>query len=144
MIRYITIFLFLSGCVTSMHEQISSSPLVQVIRESDVEHLFVIGFDEKEKPVGIAIVATGDCCSVHVSWADIMVAVDWLDVDTIVIGHNHPNGTPFPSYDDYVAAHTWKKYAKLTGITLYDTVVVTNETLYFIERAELYYKEVKP
>jgi DNA repair protein RadC len=48
----------------------------------------------------------------------------------LIIFHNHPSGTPYPSANDMKATHQLKKALGLVDISLLDHIVVSDRSYY--------------
>ena len=73
----------------------------------------------------------GTPSSVTADRRDLMRAVVAHDAHYIVLAHNHPSGTVWPSAEDIVATRRIHRLFAALGLTLVDHVVVAGDGLVF-------------
>lgn len=96
------------------------------IGSADREHLAVVYLDSAKHPVGYENIVTGGKAMACVEIRGIFTGALLAGADSIVLGHNHPSGSPEPSPEDIDLTRRCVEAGELLGISVLDHVVVTD------------------
>ena len=88
------------------------------------EHCFLIGVNNKNKPVGFFELSHGSVCSSIVSPREIFIRLLLSGSVRFFLAHNHPSGDPSPSQEDLVLTRKLIECGKLMGIELLDHIII--------------------
>ncbi len=89
-----------------------------------VEKLYALLFDNKMMLLDTVMLGEGAVNSVHVSVRTIAEKALKKDASSIILIHNHPNGTPYPSEEDKRFSVYLKDLLSNFDITLIDHLIV--------------------
>lgn len=95
------------------------------------EFIYILGFNVKEKPLGIFEVSHGTLCKSICTPREIMIRLLLCGSNSFLIVHNHPSGDVRPSKMDIDYTNEMKKAGDLLAIHLLDHVIVGPESEYF-------------
>lgn len=90
----------------------------------DREHFLVIGLDNKNRCLGIEVVAIGTGNVAHIPVRDVMRPLLLAGALRFIVCHNHPSGELAPSQADVAITRSLTEAAELFGIELVDHVIV--------------------
>ncbi len=76
------------------------------------------------RPIARRTVALGGGCAAAVQVRDVLAPALRLDAEAILVGHNHPGGSPEPSDGDLEFTTRLSQAANLLGVELLDHLVV--------------------
>ena len=108
---------------------------MQLLEESDKEHLLVISINAKCQPLAFEIVSIGSVDSAFVVPREIFKHAIICNAVGILFVHNHPSGDCEPSTEDINVTQRIRKAGELLGIQVYDHVIIGSGSYYsFQER----------
>ncbi len=96
----------------------------QYLADVDREHFVVALLDQKNKVIGIHTVSMGSLTASVVHPRETFKTAILANAAAMVLGHNHPSGTPEPSREDRRLTARMVEAGKLLGITILDHVIV--------------------
>lgn len=82
--------------------------------------------DADSRVLGIERVQMGDVHSGYTSFSEVFKRALVLRATKISVAHNHPNGSPRPSFDDIVATFDLAEVGEPLGIELVNALVIGN------------------
>lgn len=88
----------------------------------------VILLDNKHKPTGWGIVATGSVDHVNISPRNILVPALTSGARAVILFHNHPSGDPEASLADMKITKAISEAAKLVEVKVLDHIIIGNGT----------------
>ena len=94
------------------------------------ERLFVVGFTQKMKPVGVFEVSHGTATESMCSPREIFIRLCLCGAVNFVLSHNHPSGDVSPSKADISATRRMCEVAKMIGIPLLDHIIISKSNYY--------------
>lgn len=114
------------------HKTIVDSPGIaynifsEILRGQICENFVVLFLDRKNQLIDKKVVSSG-------SWAETLVPIQEIlrlalvkQCPGIIVGHNHPSGSPEPSADDYRLTEQLGRACKAVTIKFLDHLVVTD------------------
>lgn len=107
--------------------------LEMLLRFRNQEELYVIGISPKGETKKERKLASGSFESVSIDIKDIALYITTNKVSRAIIVHNHPDGTCYPSQDDYASTERFKNLFKTAGCILQDSLIVGNDGIFSIE-----------
>ena len=113
--------------------------LQEFIGKEDREHFVLICLDTKNKIAALNTVSIGSLNSAIVSPREIFKTAILANSASIIIGHNHPSGSPTPSPEDIAVTERIKEAGTLLGIELLDHVIVGDEGNYLSMKEKGYF-----
>ena len=118
--------------------------LEQLLRFRTSEEVYIIGISPKGEALKERRLAVGSFQKVSIDIKDVALYIATYKVSRAIIVHNHPNGTCYPSQDDYQTTAKFKELLKVAGCTLTDSLIVGSDGLYSIESdtVKRYFKDV--
>ncbi len=90
-----------------------------------VEKLYAMLFDNQMKLIDTVMLAEGATNAVHASGRAIVEKAIKRHAASVILVHNHPNGTPYPSEDDKNFSNYLKELLGNLDILLVDHVIVS-------------------
>ena len=106
-----------------------------------VEKLYVIALNANNKILGHRRISSGGINEVSAYPRLVMETALNYNAHSILLTHNHPGGTCFPSSDDISSTVMLQKLLRGVGILLLDHVIVANDSTYsMIENEDLDYR----
>lgn len=102
----------------------AASILHSILDKSPVEKMVVLYMDHDANIVGAETVAIGETISVSTSFQNLLRGAILAGVPDIIVGHNHVTGPVYPSDPDLAMTGMSLSLASLTGIRLYDHIIV--------------------
>ncbi len=91
--------------------------------DATVEKIYLLCLSPKMKILCCEEVSTGNTTSVSIDTRKIVEISLHVGADSIVIAHNHPNGTPLPSSEDLIMTQELAKLLSTLNIRLLDHFV---------------------
>lgn len=104
---------------------IAASLVFSRFAKKRVEHFLVCTLDSMHKPIHTYIVSIGLVNKTLVSPREVFWYAIKDMASAIVIGHNHPSGSPVPSPDDLSLTSRLKSAGELLGIPVLDHIIVS-------------------
>ena len=96
-----------------------------VAKEPEKEHLFVLPIDAKLHPICAPIdVSQGTITKTPVHPREVFCEATRYRARAIVVAHNHPDGDPAPSDDDFAVTERLVEAGRILGIKLLDHLVL--------------------
>jgi len=90
------------------------------------EHVWVIGLDIRNHPIGIFEVSHGTTTCVPITPRDILKRLLLINAVGFVCIHNHPSGDAKPSKEDYESKDRLSKSGDVIGIQLFDFIMAAS------------------
>lgn len=97
------------------------------------ERLYVIGVDADHQLLGQRLVAEGSTGSVQVQPRMVVEAVLNLNARAVILCHNHPGGSDWPSMQDLAITKHIQLVLKSLDIELLDHLIVAGEKTYSMD-----------
>ena len=91
----------------------------------------MILLDQKNKVIGIHTVSIGSLTASIVHPRETFKIAILANCASIILGHNHPSGSPQPSREDRALTTRLVEGGKLLGISVLDHVIIGDENKYF-------------
>lgn len=107
---------------------------LQVIGDSDREHLLAIFTDAHGATIAINTVSIGTLTASLVHPREVFKAAILAQAAGIVLVHNHPSGRAEPSDDDKETTRRLRKAGELMGIPVVDHVILGHDGEYWSMR----------
>lgn len=98
------------------------------------EMTYLACFDSSLKLLGVRKLGEGGPTTSDISVRKLASAALSLHASAVVLAHNHPSGNPSPSDDDIATTRTLKNLLAPLDITLYDHVILTDDSIVSISR----------
>ncbi len=92
-----------------------------------VEKVYAMLFDNKMKLIDIIQLADGSINSVRLSMRTLAEKALKRSASSVIVAHNHPNGTAYPSDDDVMLTHQMHDLCDMLGLNLIDHIVVSGK-----------------
>lgn len=92
-----------------------------------VETICVVFLDGRTNLQGVSVIAMGGTNSASVKPSEILQLAIVAGAQGIILGHNHPSGSRFPSKEDHIITDAIAKSCEIVGIPLLDHIIVTEE-----------------
>ena len=102
-----------------------------------VECWRVLYLDTANKIVLDQLSEEGDADQIFISTTDIAKKALQVSAKAIVLVHNHPVGDASPSDDDINTTKALKDALNLIGITLFDHIIITKDSVYSFKQNEV-------
>ena len=106
------------------HSDHAAALLRALIGGADREHLAAVFLDCRNEVIGVHIVAVGGLSGAQTTSREVFRAAITAGAAAIVLGHNHPSGSPEPSREDVAFTRTIVAAGKLLGVEVVDHVVI--------------------
>jgi DNA repair protein RadC len=97
----------------------------------DREALAVIMLDPGKRLIGFNLVSIGTLTGTAAHPREIFKAAILASAHSLVVGHNHPNGTPTPSNQDWALTDRLFAAGSILGIEVLDHMIVTPTRRFF-------------
>lgn len=98
--------------------------LKQFLGDVDREYFIVVCLDTKNQPTAINICHIGSLNTSLVHPREVMKPAILSNAASILVGHNHPSGSPEPSQEDIHVTKRLKEAGEMLGIDLLDHIVM--------------------
>lgn len=95
------------------------------------EHFAVLLLDVKSRLIRYVEISRGTLSATLVHPRDVLAAAVADHASTIIIAHNHPSGATEPSEEDKNLTRRLEEAARIVGIRLVDSLIVTAQGDYF-------------
>ena len=92
----------------------------------DHEVVYVLCMDVKGTVLDCCLVSEGDVTAVNLPARKVVETALGCKATSVVLAHNHPGGFAMPSEFDHQATYMLAKTLYLTGVMLYDHVILTD------------------
>ncbi|MHB0740805.1 JAB domain-containing protein [Peptostreptococcus anaerobius] len=102
--------------------------------QSDVEQLWAVCLNAKNKVVGVFLVSQGTTNCTIVIPKDIFKRALLVNANSVIITHNHPSGVVTPSKEDKDVTERCYDAGKIIGIELLDHIVVSEDDYYSFKK----------
>ncbi len=97
------------------------------------EEIYIACLNAKNEVLKVEKIASGDTASLTVSQRQISEVALKINATTVAIGHNHPQGEPFPSLQDIEATKKIIEALNVFNISVSDHVIIgKNENFSFL------------
>jgi DNA repair protein RadC len=95
-----------------------------LFENAGVEQMLAVSLTRRGEPVAIQIIGIGGVDSCHVSVAEVMKLALLSNCSDILLLHNHPSGSVYPSKEDREMTERIKNAGELLEIHLLDHLIV--------------------
>lgn len=109
----------------------AAAVMAHYLRKADRETFAVLLLDECCTVLGINTVAVGSIDQVNVTEREVFKPAILRLAEKIVLGHNHPLGSPEPSRRDKEITRALVKVGKLLRISVVDHIIVAKDGTYY-------------
>jgi len=92
--------------------------------ENDVEKMYGVFLDVKNKIISLEILSIGTATSAHIYPREIVKRMIQLKSVALVVAHNHPSDDPEPSFDDKAITVRIGIALKCIGASLHDHIII--------------------
>lgn len=110
--------------------------LREYLADTDREHFVILMLDVKNQVIGIHTVSVGSLSASIVHCRETFKAAILASAASIICGHNHISGDPFPSKEDRSITTRLLEAGKLLNIPLLDHVIIGSGTGTFFSFAD--------
>lgn len=108
----------------------------KVIGNAPSERMMVVWFNFHNKFLGYEIIAIGTQKGITFNTSDLFRGAIKANAYSIVVAHNHPSGSLWPSDEDVRTTAAMKEASKTLGIVLHDHLIVTHLSSNYYSFAE--------
>jgi DNA repair protein RadC len=98
--------------------------ILRAAAQADRESFYAIHLDAQNRVLGVEEVAKGGIAHVEVHPREVFKSAILTNAAALLIGHNHPSGSPKPSEQDLEITRRLIGAGKLLGIPIRDHVIV--------------------
>ena len=126
----------LAGFVPRPSEDLVARHLLRPLFDDERETLLIAGFDAFERLVRLERAdgdATGRCAIPPRCWRALLGG----DIAAVVMAHNHPSGTPWPSDADIRTTHNAALFLRTMGIELADHLIFVTDGHFSFRTAQM-------
>jgi len=113
------------------------------IVEREKERFIVLGLDARNTVKYMDVVSVGTLSNALVHPREVFRTAVLAGVNSIIVAHNHPSGTPSPSEDDKKITRRLIKAGKIIGIEVLDHIIVTDKGFFSFKKEELIKSNIK-
>ena len=99
--------------------------LQQQFADADREYFVSVNMDAQGRPISYHVAGIGSVCSVHFAIDGVFKVALLQNASSIILCHNHPGGTPRPSFEDLNATEQLVSAGKMLGIKVLDHFIIT-------------------
>ena len=130
------------SCCPGMRTKVSSpNDALEVLKdyglhESAEEHFVMLTLDTQRKITGVFEVSHGTLDQSYVHPRDVFKRAIISNASAIIVAHNHPSGSLFPSESDIEATEKLKKVGSLLGIPILDHLILCPDPDYYFSFLE--------
>jgi DNA repair protein RadC len=115
----------------------TASTLLQTyLADLDREHFVVLLLDRKNQVIGINTVSIGSLTAAVVHPREVFKPAILANAAAVILCHNHPSGSPFPSSEDRILTARLVEAGKLLGINVLDHIILGNESQRYFSFAD--------
>lgn len=104
--------------------------------DQDKENLWVLCLDNRQVVMSVHLVAVGILTETLVHPREVFRPAIIDGAASIIVGHNHPSGTPLPSDEDVSITSRLKGCGTILGIELKDHVIISRNGFESIMKGE--------
>lgn len=104
----------------------------------NVEHAYIIGFDNQMNIVGIFLISIGTSNKCFFYTKSIAVFLLLSGAERFILYHNHPNGDLNISENDQISMFNIKSLANILEIEFIDSVIISKNGWRCIDRGQIY------
>lgn len=104
----------------------------------NVEHAYIIGFDNQMNIVGIFLISIGTSNKCFFYTKSIAVFLLLSGTERFILYHNHPNGDLNISENDQISMFNIKSLANILEIEFIDSVIISKNGWRCIDRGQIY------
>lgn len=94
------------------------------------EHVWLLGFDTKLKPLGVFEISHGSVASSCCTPREVFVRLLLCGATGFIVAHNHPSGDVIPSKEDGLTTFRLEKAGEIINIPLIDHIIIGNNRFY--------------
>ena len=109
----------------------AASVLHQLLDHSPVEKMVTLYLDYDHDIVGAEVIAVGGYGSVSTTFQNLMRGAIISGAPSVIIGHNHANGSLTPSDPDLEMTGAALTLGTMLGVEIYDHIIVTPDGKHF-------------
>jgi DNA repair protein RadC len=91
------------------------------------EHFMIMCVNTHNQPMAVAVPAIGGRNKAAIDRTIVLQAVILSGATAFIVAHNHPSNSPTPSREDVVFSKELKEGAKLVGLQMLDSMVLTDD-----------------
>jgi DNA repair protein RadC len=114
----------------------ASALLQEYLDGVDREHFVILMLDRKNQVIGINTVSIGSLTASIVHPREVFKPAILGNAAAVILCHNHPSGSPFPSSEDRVLTARLVAAGKLLGINVLDHIIVGDGSQKFFSFAD--------
>ena len=107
----------------------SSSKAADVLRENfedaDREYMVSVNLDVQGRPISFHIAGIGSLNEVNFNIASVFKIALLQNAASVILCHNHPGGTAYPSSEDIDVTKDMVRIGKMLGIRVLDHFILT-------------------
>lgn len=107
------------------------------IRDWQKEHFYVVSFDNRNRVLGVDLIAVGTLSANLVHPGEVFNTAISRHAASIAVSHNHPSGDPEPSEADLEVTKRLNQAGKIMGIALLDHIIISKTHLYSFRENDL-------
>lgn len=96
----------------------------ELFENAGVEMMLAVAMTQRGEPVAVQLIGIGDVSSCHVSVAEVLKLALLSNCPAVILIHNHPSGSVYPSEEDRRVTERVQKAGELVGIELADHLIV--------------------
>jgi DNA repair protein RadC len=105
------------------------------LRESDRERFYSLHLDARNAIVNCEEVSSGSVNTAMVHPREVFKSALLSSCTSIILVHNHPSGSPEPSFDDEKITRRLYECGDLLGIEVLDSVIIGEQSYYSFKEA---------
>jgi DNA repair protein RadC len=129
------------GKVQGTYGKITTSAMASTLLQTyladvDREHFVVLFLDRKNQVTGINTVSIGSLTASIVHPREVFKPAILANAAAVILCHNHPSGSPFPSNEDRILTARLVAAGKLLGINVLDHIILGNESQRYFSFAD--------
>lgn len=94
------------------------------------EELYIVCLNGKNELIKAEKLVSGDTNSLSISTRKITEIVLKYNANMVIIGHNHPQGEPYPSYEDFNTTSKIVEALSILNVPLVDHIIVGKNECY--------------
>jgi DNA repair protein RadC len=115
----------LQGTYGKIINSATASALLQTcLADVDREHFVVLLLDRKHQVIGLNTVSIGSLTASLAHPREVFKPAILSNAAAVILCHNHPSGSPFPSAEDRALTARLVEAGKLLGINVLDHVIL--------------------
>lgn len=114
--------------LTKIEDPISFHHFIQPLAHYSEEHFIAFHLDAKHQVIGYHEVSKGTLNASLVHPREVFKAALLSNAYAIIVAHNHPSGSVFPSPEDIEVTKQLIKAGRIMGVPLVDHLIVSSES----------------